>query len=363
MKHQQVSRTALIATLTVVAVVLALGLLYQLRTPLGWMVLAAFIAVTVSGPVNWLAQKLPRGGAITLTYFGLLFVPIGMLMIVVPPFVEEAARFVQQVPRYATDIEDYVNKSQRLKQLDAQYGIVERLQEQAAQLPERLGDAASWLGSLGVGLVNSAFALITILLLSIFMVAGGRRWIDAGLELGSQARAVRLRRMLDSMADAVGAYVGGAILQATIAGLTTWVVLLILGVPFAAPLSVLVALFDLIPMVGATIAAVFVAVVTLFSDFPTDTVIWVVWSLAYQQIENNVIQPRIQSKVVGVHPFVVIVSVLLFGTLFGVIGAILAVPFAASMQIMLREWWSMRQDQMLAAAVEGDDPPAPLGPA
>lgn len=355
------ARTVLLGTLTVVGVVLSLYLLWQLRVPLSWMVLAGFLAVTVTGPVNFLSRYVRRGWAIAITYLALVLLPIGLLMIVVPPFVEEAAGFVAEVPKYASDLEDYVNQSQRLHELDEQYGIVDTLQEQAASLPGQVGDAAQWLGSLGVGLVNSAFALITILLLSIFMVGGGKGWVDGALSLHPPERARRLRSMLDRMADAVGNYVGGALLQATIAGITTWIVLTILGIPFAAPLAVVVAAFDLIPMVGATIAAVFVGIVTLFADFPVDTIIWVIWSIIYQQVENNVIQPRIQSRAVGVQPFVVIVSVLLLGTLFGVLGAILAVPFAASVQILVLEWWQWRKEQRGEAVVltDGDEEPPP----
>lgn len=352
----------LVATLTVVSVVLSLYLLWLLREPLSWMVLAGFIAVTASGPVNSLSRHIRRGWAILLTYLGLILIPIGMLLIVIPPFVEEVADFVAELPQYAADLEEYVAKNERLQELDEQYGIVDTLQEQAATLPARLGDAAQWLGDLGVGIVNSGFALVTILLLSVFMVGGGRGWVDAGLALGPVERAQRVRGMLDRMADAVSGYVGGALLQSAVAGVTTWIVLLILGVPFAAPLAVIVALFDLIPMVGATIAAVFVGIVTAFADFPVDTIIWTIWALVYQQVENNVIQPRIQSRAVGVHPFVVIVAVLLLGTLFGVLGAILAVPFAASVQILLVEWWEWRKEQLPPQEIPDlgkDDPLAP----
>ena len=112
----------------------------------------------------------------------------------------------------------------------------------------------------------------------------------------------------------------------------------------------IVALFDLIPMVGATLAAIAVGVVTLFHDFPTVTIIWAIWSIVYQQIENNVVQPRIQSRAVGVHPFVVVVAVLFGGTLLGVPGAILAVPVAAILQILFRDWREWQRAAPVAPA-------------
>ena len=117
----------------------------------------------------------------------------------------------------------------------------------------------------------------------------------------------------------------------------------ILGIPFAAPLAVLVGFADLIPLVGATIAAILVGIVTIFADFPIDTIIWAIWAIVYQQLENTVIQPQIQRRAVDLHPFLVLVSVLFGSTLFGVAGALLAIPAAASVQIAVAEWWHFRQ--------------------
>jgi predicted PurR-regulated permease PerM len=114
--------------------------------------------------------------------------------------------------------------------------------------------------------------------------------------------------------------------------------MLILDVPFGGPLAVMVGLFDLLPLVGATIAALIVAIVTVFVNFPTATIVWVIWAVVYQQVENNLIQPRIQSRAVDVHPFVVLVAVLFGSTLFGVVGALLAIPIAASLQVIVREF-------------------------
>jgi predicted PurR-regulated permease PerM len=143
----------------------------------------------------------------------------------------------------------------------------------------------------------------------------------------------------------------------------------VLGVPFAGPLAILTAIFDLIPLVGATIGAIIVGFVTVFGDFPTVTIIWTIWAIVYQQIENTVIQPRIQSKAVDVQPFIVLVSVLFGSTLFGIAGALLAIPVAASIQIAAREYWAYRQEgRRLAGSVPpsvaapGPPPPTPGAP-
>jgi len=186
---------------------------------------------------------------------------------------------------------------------------------------------------------------VTILILSIFMVADGRRWVMSALAFQPAERRERLDRALSRISTAVANYVGGALAQATIAGLTSFVVMEILGIPFAAPLAVLVGFADLIPLIGATIAAVLVGIVTVFADFPLDTIIWAAWAIVYQQLENTVIQPQIQRRAVDLHPFLVLVSVLFGSTLFGVAGALLAIPGAASVQIALGEWWHFRQSE------------------
>jgi hypothetical protein len=149
------------------------------------------------------------------------------------------------------------------------------------------------------------------------MVAGGRGWLRRAAALQPPERAAMIDRVVDRMAIAVGNYVAGALAQASIAGVTTFIVLEILGVPFAPALAVIIFISDLIPLVGATIGAVLVGIVTLFGNFPTATIVWVIWSIVYQQIENNLIQPQIQRRAVNVHPFIVLFSVLCGATLFG----------------------------------------------
>ena len=109
-------------------------------------------------------------------------------------------------------------------------------------------------------------------------------------------------------------------------------------------MAIIVFFADLIPLVGATLAAIVIAVVTLFHDFPTATIVWVIYSVVYQQIENTLIQPQIQRRAVDVHPFIVLVAVLFGSTLFGIVGALVAIPIAASVQIAVRESWDYRRE-------------------
>jgi predicted PurR-regulated permease PerM len=251
-----------------------------------------------------------------------------------------------------------VNENETLSDLNEKYDITSKLEEEADKLPSKIGDAAGILRDIGVGIVNSVFAGFTIFILSIFMVAGGRRWIGWFLTTRNPDHAARIERALDHISQAVGAYFRGALLQATIAGVSAFIVLTILGVPFAAPLALLVFFFDLIPVVGATIAAVLVAVVTLFVNFPIALIVWVIFAVTYQQVENYVIQPQIQRRAVEIEPFTVIVAVLFGATLFGLFGALLAIPAAAAIQIAVREWWAYRRD-IAAEPAPGQAPAQP----
>ena len=184
---------------------------------------------------------------------------------------------------------------------------------------------------------------MTILILSIFMVAGGPRWTQRLLSSQPPDRAARIRLALEHIATAVGGYVGGVLVQATFAAVMAFIVLSILGAPFAGALALIIFFFDLIPVVGATIAAVIVGIVLLFVNFPVALIIWIIYAIAFQQVENYVIQPQIQKRATEVEPFIILVAVLFGVTLFGVPGAILAIPTAASIQIAVREYISYRR--------------------
>ncbi len=336
------------AVVRVVAIVvvsgIALYLIYRLRTPLTWIVVGAFIAVTLSAPVGMLQKRLKRRGlAITIVYFGLILVPVVFGAVLVPPLVQETNKLIDKLPTYAQDVQDAVLESKTLRGIEQDYDITGKLQEQAEKLPSKLGDATGVLSDIGLGIVNSLFALITILILSAFMISSGGRWVNAMISSRPPPEHEMLHRATHDISAAVIGYVAGALGQAIVAGVASFIVLTILGVPYAAALALIVALLDIVPLVGATLGAIVVGLVTLFNDFPTATIVWSIWSVIYQQVENTVIQPRIQSHTVRVQPIVVIIAVLFGSALFGVLGALLAIPAAATIQILFREYRAFRR--------------------
>ncbi len=346
-------RVVLRTVLIVVATAVTLYILYLLRRPITWLIIAAFIAVAMSGPVNFFSRRMKRGFAIALSYLCLVMIPVGLGALLVPSLVNQIEDFAQNVPQYAQDVTEFVQENETLNDLNDKYHFTSEIQNAADDLPSRIGDAAGVLQDIGVGVVNSIFAAVTILILSVFMVGGGPRWVEGFVRAQPPGRSERIDRALRDVGNAIGNYVAGALLQATIAGVSAFVVLSILGAPFAGPLALVVAFFDLIPVVGATIAAVLITIVMLFVNFPVGVIVWVIWAVVYQQIENYVIQPQIQRRAVQIEPFLILVAVLFGSTLFGVLGALLAIPTAASLQIVWREYRDYRRETLAKPIDEG----------
>ena len=357
------TRVVLRVVLIILLVVLSLWLIYLLRQPLTWIFIAGFLAIALSGPVNWVNRRTgKRGLSIAIVYVLLILVPILIAASLVPPVVQQLNNLIQNLPAYAGDLQEFVSENDRLRELEADYNITAELQKQAATLPGRVGDAAGILSDIGLGLVNSIFAGVSILILSLFMIGSGRTWLDWVADRQGPGRDEWLKRLFDRIGNAVGNYVAGALGQALVAGILAYIVLTILGVPYAGSLAVVIFLLDLVPLVGATLGAIIVGIITVFNDFPTDTIIWVIWSIVYQQVENSVIQPRIQARAVQVHPFVVLTSVLFGSTLFGVLGALLAIPVAAAIQISIIEYNRFHNPQALVTKPGDEDEPPDATP-
>lgn len=345
--------------LVAAAVVGALYFIYLVRQIVGLVFIAMFVAVAL-GPLVDLYERGPirRWMAILLAYMTVMAGMFGIGLLVVPPVVDEVNAFVEDVPGYVDDL----RKSETLREYDDKYDVTQKLKEQAEKLPERLSDVTGALQSVTVGVFSALVQLVTVLVMAFFLLLDGRRligWIvrEMGPDRGRRAEAIA-----GDVYRAIGGYVVGNFVISLIAGTTTYVVLSIIGVPFAVPLAVLMAFLDLIPLVGATIAGVIIAIVAGIDDFPTALIIWGVFFIIYQQVENTVLQPVIYRRTVALHPLVVLVAVLVGGTLLGVLGALLAIPVAAAIQILVRDWWQIRKGEepgAHSAEPREDEPPRP----
>jgi len=198
---------------------------------------------------------------------------------------------------------------------------------------------------LGVGkvLLSGLFNIITVLILTLYFVSAFDRIKSFGYRLVPRPRRARAILIGDEILGRVGGYVAGAVVIAVIAGVTSLIWLSALGVPYPLALALLVAITDLIPLVGATIGAVIVTAVAFFVSWPVG-VATLIFYLIYQQVENYVIYPRVMKRSVDVSPAAAIVSVLIGGALLGVVGALLAIPMCAATQLIMKEIVIPRQE-------------------
>jgi len=340
------TRTVVRVFFTLVGLGVLLYTLYLVRSVVGLLLIAVFLAVALGPAVDRAARmKLPRPAAILAVFLGLFLAIFLIGLIVVPPIVNEVEAFANDVPDYI----DNIRENDTLREYDDKYDVTAKLEDQASSLPSRLGDAAGALQAVTVGVFSTIIQLVTVLTIAFFLLLDGGRIVNFLLAQVRREHQERVRKVTGDIYNATGGYVAGALTLATAAGISTYILLSVLGVPFAVPLAVLMAFFDLIPLVGSTIGGVLVAVVTLFADFPQDTLVWVVFVVAYQQIENNVLQPLVYRRAVNLHPLAVITAILIGSNLLGVLGALVAIPIAAAIQISLKDLWSNRPSTVLDA--------------
>lgn len=336
--------------LTVAAIVGLIYLCWLLRHVLLLAVLAVFLAVALSAPVNFLESRarLPRAAAILAVYALLGAVLAGVGLLLIPPLVEEFTAFLRAVPGYVRDLND----SGLIERWDDEYGIVSQLEGQARHLPSIVGGALSELETVTVAAIERIVEAIAILAIAFLLL------LDAPRLLGFVYRELApdedsARRIARETSSAVGGYVAGVFAVAALAGLVSFVVMTILGIPYAVPLAVQMAFFAILPLVGSTIGAFVIGVVAAFQGVEV-VAIWAVFWVVYQQTETHVLGPLVYRKAVDMSPALVILSVMAGATLLGVLGALLAIPAAATIQILVREWWRSRRPAE-------PDPPARAG--
>jgi predicted PurR-regulated permease PerM len=198
--------------------------------------------------------------------------------------------------------------------------------------------------------ITAIVAAVTIAFLTFFMLLEGPRWVErfhALLPDGSQERA---QRVGDKIYRTVGGYVTGNLLISVIAGITSTLVLLITGVSYAVTLGLLVAILDLVPLAGATLAAILVTTVAFIDQGWVIGVIVLAFFLVYQQLENHVLQPIVYSRTVQLSPLAILIAVLIGAKLAGVLGALGAIPVAGTIQVLLVEWLQARRERLAATA-------------
>lgn len=317
----------------------------RLDTTLTILVAAIFLTLALNPVVEALATRgLHRGWSVLAVFLALLGLLTLLGFLVVPPIVDQTTRLVEDAP---ANIERILSQPW-IVELDEEYGIAESLETEAtARLTS--GDFVTTMfdGVIGAAgaVAGSVFGIFTVLVLTLYFLAALPAIKNACANLVPASRRPRVVPLGEEIIRRVGGYALGQVSVATINGTFSWVVLTILDLPYAAVLAVVVGVLGLIPLVGATIGAVIVALVALIDD-PTKAIIVVIYYIVYQQFENYVIVPRVMRRTVSVPGAVTVVAVLAGGTLFGVLGALVAIPVAAGLLLLYEEVLVPRQDRL-----------------
>jgi predicted PurR-regulated permease PerM len=341
-------RTVLSLLATIVAVAVVLEVIWIARHVLTWILISLFLALALNPAVEWLQRRgiKGRGGATAITYVVALGLVVGIGFTFVPTLVNQVNDFVQKLPDYAHDI---THGQGRLGFLETKYHIQERIESAVKD-----GGATKVLGLSGVavsvakGVISIVVATVTVLFMTFFMLLEGPKWVERFYGLLPERSRPRWRKVGNDIYRTVGGYVTGNLLISLIAGGLTTVVLLIMGVPYAVALGLIVAILDLIPLAGATIAAILIGTVAFLHSIPAGIVV-VVFFVVYQQVENHLLQPVIYGRTVQLSPLAVLISILIGAELAGILGALGAIPVAGSIQVVIVDWLNHRHERAAAA--------------
>jgi predicted PurR-regulated permease PerM len=330
-------RTILSLLATIIAVAVVLEVIWIARHVITWVLIALFLALALNPAVDWLQRHglSKRGGATAVTSLLTLAFFVGIGFLFVPTLVHQVNEFVNKLPDYVHDV---THGHGRLGFLETKYHIREKVEHAV-----KTGGATKVLGLSGVavsiarGVITIVVATITIAFMTFFMLLEGPVWIERFYGLLPEESQPRWRQVGYDIYRTVGGYVTGNLLISLIAGGLTTVVLLIMGVPFAVALGLIVAILDLIPLAGATIAAILIGTVAFLHSIVAGIVV-IVFFIVYQQIENHLLQPVIYGRTVQLSPLAVLISVLVGAELAGILGALAAIPVAGSIQVLLVDW-------------------------
>jgi predicted PurR-regulated permease PerM len=341
-------RTVLTVLGLIVAVYALLHVVVIARHVLVYVLIAIFLTLAINPLVALLMRRgiHSRGLASGAACLLVLLAIAGIGYAFIPTLIDNVNNFVNAVPGY---VHDLTKGKGRLGFLETKYHVVERLEHYVKQ-----GGAKKLLGLSGAaisvtkGVLNFIVGTVTVAFLTFFMLLEGPAWMERIYGLLSEESQPRWRKVGHDIYRQVSGYVTGNLVISLIAGSLTTFVLLALGVPYAVALGLLVGLLDLLPLVGATIAAVVVAAVAFLHSLLAGIVI-IVFFIVYQQVENHILQPLVYHRTVALSPLAILVSVLIGAEVAGVLGALTAIPVAGAIQVLIVDFLRVRRERAIKA--------------
>ena len=309
-----------------------------------WIVAALFIALGLDPVVRWLeGKKFPRAAGIVVAVSALALAVAGFFATLIPTIVQQVTQIVQEAPRWITE---FIN-SDFFRSIDTQFGVRERITQELQKFvndPQAMGGIFGGVVGFGSTLANGLFGTLIVLVLSLYFLAALPAMKKWGYRLAPRSRRPRVEALAEEITGSVGNYVIGQAVVALLNATFAFIVMSIVGVPFAVLLAFVVALLAFIPLVGGLIAGLIVSLIALTAGWQT-AVVYAICYFAYLQFEAYFISPRIMQKAVAVPGAVAVISVIAGGSLLGVLGALIAIPTAAAILLLVKELFIVRQDK------------------
>jgi predicted PurR-regulated permease PerM len=356
-------RTILVTIGLLLATALLVYIVITVRQVLTWMVVALFFAVALSPAVDWVQRRLLRGrrrALATLIVFLLVFLALAALLTAFAvPIATEGTKLAGQLPQLINDARNGKGPVGQL--LDRTHALqwVQTHQSTITNFAKGLTTPA--VGVLA-GVATGVTATITVFVLAYLMALEGPLVVGGFVALFPPKTGERIRRVGADCARSVTGYITGNLLISVICGGLTYVVLLVMGVPFAGLVALFVGITDLVPLVGATIGGVVAGIAGFLHSVPAGLVV-IAFFILYQQVENHLLQPVIFSRTVRLNPLTVLISILIAAQLAGILGALLAIPVASIIQVIVRDLWDNRRGRPKEEPTVGEErAPADGGP-
>jgi putative heme transporter len=317
--------SAAAGAVAIIVAVIILAVIWLFGRTLALLALGITIAAALAPIVSWLEKRIPRTLAVILVYLGILGIFILIGWIVFPPIFAQVQDIVAGTPELISQLERLYGQYAPVGEIP----FVERLIEQ-------LGQVTSRLVAVPLGLASGLVDLVLILFVSLYTLVEAPRMRGFALSLFPEERRPRVDHVLNSMAQAMGGFIRGAVITAFIVGLITVIGLSIIGIPFPLVLGVIAGVLELLPYVGPIIAAIPMLIIALLQS-PTQALIVLIFFILVQQLESNILVPNIMKTQTEISPLLSIVAIVAGASLGGILGALVAIPIAAALRVFVRE--------------------------
>jgi predicted PurR-regulated permease PerM len=341
MRTSELIRRTTIISLTVLAILGVALLVIQIRGILLWMLVGIILAIALQPAVGWLRRRgVPRTIAALLVSLTTIAGLVAVIVVIAMPVFLQADEFIRDAPRIVSTV---FGPGGYLHFLEVRFHVLQRLESiKPSDVANTLLGSQDAIVSALTRAASLAAATITILTIMVMLLILGTQTWQAILAALVKEERVWAERIGQNFMRSVGGYVRGNLAISLVAGICSYIVLKILGVPYAETLAVTIAILDIIPLVGATIGAIIVTIVGFAAGGSTTGIVLLVYFIAYQQFENNVLQNVVYSKTVSLSPLVVFVVALIGAVLGGIVGVLLAIPLASAGWTLARDLIALR---------------------